>query len=452
MTPKRQTISLLVVDDSADTRELLQRNLSSKGYEVFTASDVAESMRIIGSTYIDLVITDLKMPGASGLDLVRHIRENFKDIEVMIITGYPSVEGAVAAVKSGAEEYLTKPFTKEELFSAVERTLEKLSLRRAGRTQIDKQLLNPSGMIGESEGMQKVFRSSFKAACSKIPVLISGERGTGKELLAKAIHFSSSRYRSPFMTIRCTGLGEEDIERLLFGDGAGGSYGKASHQKGLFESIGDGTLYLDDIAELSGTMQIRLLEVLEGKEIFQAVSGEIHPADFVLIAGTSRNLRQLTDSGSFQEDLFVRLSMAAITVPPLRDRDNDIILLARHFLSKYAGEINRTVPRFSEQALQVIRNYSWPGNIAELENVINWIIRTAEAAVIDIPDLPSHMRFSVAGAIGQNRSLADVEVEHIKNVIASVDGNKTRAAEILGINRKTLREKLRQTGSPDPPD
>ncbi len=452
MTSKHQTKSLLIVDDSADTRELLQRNLSSKGYEVFTASDVADAMRIIGSTYLDLVITDLKMPGASGLDLVRHIRENIKDTEVMIITGYPSVEGAVTAVKTGAEEYLTKPFTNDELFSAVERTLEKLNLRRAGRTQVDRQILNPLGMIGESDAMQKAFRSSFRAASTKTPVLITGESATGKELLAKAIHFSSSRHKSPFVAVRCAGLSEEEIERLLFGDVAGGLHGKTAYSKGLLAAIGDGTLYIDDIAELSETMQIRLLELLEGKEIFQLAPGETHQAEFVLIAGTSRNLRQLTENGLFQENLFIRLSMTAITVPPLRDRDNDIILLARNFLSKYARETNSIAPRFSEPALQVIKDYTWPGNIAELENVISRLIREADSAIIDIPDLPSHMRYSAAGAMSQHRSLADVEVEHIKNVIASVDGNKTRAAEILGINRKTLREKLRQPDSSDSSD
>ncbi len=452
MPHKRPEKYLLIVDDSADTRELLQRNLSGRGYEALTAVDVAEAMRIIETTHFDLVITDLKMPGISGLNLIRHVRENLIDTEVMMITGYPSVEGAVAAVKIGAEEYLSKPFTKEELFAAVERTLEKLELRRAGRALPERQAPSPLGMIGESEAMQKVFRAASRAATAKLPTLIIGENGTGRELLARAIHFSGPRHRSRFAAIHCAGLGEDDLDGLLFGDCSPSVHETFERHIGMLESIGSGTLYLDDITDLSDALQNRLYGVLEEKKIFPAGPGEPAPVNAMLIAGTTRNLHRLLETGAFKEELFVRLNMSAISVPPLRERGNDVIIIARYFLTKYARGLSRPAPGLSEQAMAAFKAYSWPGNITELENTMIKLLDATDARVIDIPHLPSHMRYSAVDQVRHGRSLAEIESEHIKNVIASVGGNKTRAADILGINRKTLREKLRHNNIPIPPD
>jgi len=435
---------LLVVDDSPDTRELLQRNLSSQGYEALTAADVAEALRILGLRHVDLVVTDLKMPGASGLDLVRHIRENLRETEVMMITGYPSVEGAVTAMKSGAGEYLSKPFTKEELLGAVGRVMEKLRLRRAGQLSPDRHISHPPGMVGGSEAMHGVYKAISRAASAVTPVLITGEHGTGKGLVARAVHHASSRADAPFATLDCAGHPAAVLERQLFGYTAESPPGKMESPAGFFRLVEGGTLYLKSIATLSGIVQAELLRVLEDKRSQRIGSTDTRPAGCRLIADSDRDLPALVDAGVFREDLLMRLSMNVIAVPALRERGNDVLLLARHFLDGLSKETGKPVPRLSDHVMEIMKHYSWPGNIGELQNVIYRLLRMTDTDVIDVPDLPSHMRFSLADASLLSRSLAQVEAEHIRNVMASVGGNKTRAAEILGINRKTLREKLAQ--------
>lgn len=435
---------LLVVDDSADTRELLQRILSSQGYEVLGAADVPEALSLLKGTHIDLVITDLKMPGVSGLDLVRHIRENMKQSEVMMITGYPSVEGAVAAVKSGAEEYLPKPFTREELIAAVDRVMDKLALRRVGNIPDDRRIADTLGIVGESEAILKVLKAVAKAASGATPVLLVGEYGTGKELIGRAIHYSGPRAGAPFVVINCMGNPEEYCERQLFGFRPSAAAGAAESRIGFLQFAEGGTLYLKEVSDLSYTMQTKLFRLLEEKQYQVIGSADIRSMNFQVIADSDKELRALVNKGAFREDLFIRLSMNTITIPALRERGNDIVLLARHFLTKFSKEIGRPVPRFSDHALEVLKNYSWPGNIGELQNLVQRLVTETDGEMIDVPDFPAPMRYSVMGTTGLTRSLADMEIEHIRNVIASVGGNKTQAAEILGITRKTLREKLKQ--------
>jgi DNA-binding NtrC family response regulator len=428
---------LLVVDDSADTRELLQRNLTSKGYEVLSATDVDEALSILRSAAVDVVITDLKMPGASGLDLVRHVRENLRQTEVMMITGYPSIDVAVAAVKSGAEEYLTKPFTKEELFAAVERVIEKLNHRRGNQARSNKQTSNPPGIIGDSEAMQKAIKAVYKSASVSTPVLIVGERSTGKDLLAQTIHCLSPRAPDSFITIDCPSWPEKTLESRLFGE----SLADRPGQKGLMQNSGSGTLYLKEISGLTLELQEKLTVALERRQ-----SASANLAEWALIASSSGDLPAFVNNGRFSEELLVRLSMNTISVPPLRERGSDALILAGHFLAKYSQEEGRKPARFSEKALQALASHSWPGNFGELQNLVRQLVRTVESSIIDIADLPSHMRYSMAAASGPTRSLAEMEAIHIRNVMVAVGGNKSRAAEILGINRKTLRQKLRQTG------
>lgn len=445
MTVEKSRGCLLVVDDSADTRELLQRNLSSQGFEVRTAADVTEALKILGSAQIDLVITDLKMPGGSGLYLVRHVRENLKETEVMMITGYPSVEGAIAAVKSGAEEYLCKPFTRDELLAAVSRALEKLSMRKAGIANIDRQTANTLGIVGESEAMHKVFKAASRLMTLRTPVLITGENGTGKELMARAIHYTGLNANASFITVNCTNNAEEFSEKQLFGYATKAPRGEVGWQAGFFHFADGGTLYLKEIPELPYILQTKLFRALEEKKFHAVGSTDIREVNFRVIADSNRDLRSLANEGTFREDLFVRLSMNTISIPPLRERGNDILLLARHFLEKYSRDMGRSVPSFSDRALEVMKSYSWPGNIAELQNFIHLLILRLDTDLIDVPDFPVHMRYSMPGATSLKRSLAELEIEHIRNVIASVGGNKSQAAEILGITRKTLREKLKQT-------
>ncbi len=443
---------ILLVDDAPATLEVLQRNLSSEGYQVFTAPGVPEAIKILEATPVDLVITDLKMPKVSGLELTRHVRENFRDTEVMMITGYATIEGAVEAVKIGAEEYLTKPFTDEELSSAVRRALDKLQMRRVGKVWSQPTPSGDYGMIGESEAMLKVFRSVSKATSTSATVLITGESGTGKELVARAIHYSSPRVSSSFVPVNCGGIPEGLLESELFGHIKGAFTGATETRAGFFQTADGGTIFLDEISETSLSMQVKLLRVLQDKEVYMIGANRPQKVDVRILVATNKYLLDLVKKGVFRQDLFFRLNVITITLPPLRERGDDILLLARHFASEFAEEYGRPTPRFSDKALQVLRNYYWPGNVRELENVVQRLIVMTDGDLIEVPDLPSLMRFSALREMGLNRTLAEVEAEYIRNVIASVDGNKTRAAEILGIDRKTLREKLKKYSSnPDLP-
>jgi DNA-binding NtrC family response regulator len=446
MAPSIEKKRILVVDDAPNTLEMLRRNLTSKGYQVFTAPGAVEAIKILDATPVDLVITDLKMPRVSGLDLVRHVRENFKDTEVMMITGYATVEGAVKALKTGAEEYLPKPFTDEELFSAVQRALDKLHVRRARQAQLPRIPRNAYGLLGKSAEMRKVFEAIAKVAPIPTTVLITGESGTGKELVARAIHYSSPRASAPFVPVNCGGIPEELLESELFGYVKGAFTGATESRAGFFQTADGGTIFLDEISDTSPSMQIKLLRVLQDKEVCMVGARRTRKVDVRILAATNKNLTSLVKRGVFREDLFFRLNVLTIAIPPLRQRGNDISLLTRHIATKFAEELGKPTPRFSDNALQVLRNYYWPGNVRELENVIQRLMVMTDGELVEIPDLPSLMRFSALRETGLNRTLAEVEAEYIGNVLASVDGNKTQAAKILGIDRKTLREKLKLQG------
>ncbi|UCC41889.1 MAG: sigma-54-dependent Fis family transcriptional regulator [Candidatus Aminicenantes bacterium] len=441
---------ILVVDDSPDTLEVLQRNLESRGYRVHSAPGAIEAIKILESTPMDLVITDLKMPEINGLSLIRHIQENFKNTEVMMITGYPSIEGAVEAVKTGAEEYLAKPFTDEELFSAVERVLDKLHTHRASKAQTQKPPSIRHGLIGDSKAMCKVLNAVEKAASSSATVLITGESGTGKELVARAVHYNSPRASAPFVPINCGGIPESLLESELFGYVKGAFTGATETRAGFFQTAEGGTIFLDEISDTSLSMQVKLLRILQDKEVFMV--GVRHPqkVDVRIIAATNKDLLSLVKKDVFREDLYYRLNVITIDIPPLREREEDILLLVRHFANKFAKEFGKPAPRFSENALQVLNSYYWPGNARELENIIQRLVIMSEGDIIDVPDLPSLMRFSALRGVGPNRTLVAVEAEYILSVLASVNNNKTKAAEILGIDRKTLRERLKKIQHPSP--
>jgi len=439
---------ILVVDDSPDTLEVVKRNLEAKGYKVLTSQGAVEAIKIIESTPVDLVITDLKMPEVDGLSLVRHIQENYKNTGVMMITGYPSIEGAVEAVKSGAEEYLSKPFTDEELQSAVTRALDKLHLRSSIETQTYNPPETRHGLIGESEAMKKIWGAIEKASRSSATVLITGESGTGKELVARAIHYSSSRSSSPFVPINCGGIPENLLESELFGYVRGAFTGATETRAGFFQTAEGGTIFLDEISETSLSMQVKLLRVLQDKEVYLVGARQPQKVDIRIIAATNKDLFTLVQKEKFREDLYYRLNVITINIPPLRERVEDILLMVHHFAEKYTREFGKSKPNFSENALQVLNNHDWPGNVRELENIIQRLVVMTEGNEIDVPDLPSIMRFSALKGSGANRTLAEAEALHIRSVLSSADGNKTRAAGILGITRKTLREKLKKLEPP----
>lgn len=429
----RETI--LVVDDSPDTLEVLRRNLEEEGFAVECAPGVAQAVDLLSRQKIDVVITDLKMPGASGLDLVRHVRENYKQTEILMITGFPSVEGAVQALKSGAEDYLAKPFTTAELFSTLRRALDKLRARRSlGPEASEVPAERFAGLTGESEAMQAVYRALRECSGTGAPVMISGETGTGKKTAARAIHEAGKRHGALFLCADLAAMPPEKVESDLFGEP-----GDNPANRGLLATAAGGTLLLENIETLSPALQGRLLEWIER-------SGGACSADSPrLLASTSFDPHALAGRGRFSHDLLRHFSASSLALPPLRRRGNDLLLLLRQFSAGAAQHLGLPCPTFTDRAVDTLRAYSWPGNVAELSALVRRLVDKAAGETIDVPDLPPAMRFSLPGSSSLDRPLAEVEAAYIQEVLAAVNGNRTRAAEILGIDRKTLREKLRRT-------
>jgi DNA-binding NtrC family response regulator len=432
---------ILVVDDSVLTLEVIQRNLDAAGYIVYTAANVELAIDFLAQESVDLVITDIKMPKISGLELLKYVKENIRDTEIMIITGYPSIKGAVEAVKDGAENYLVKPFTDKELLAAVSKMLEKQANRRAAEV---KPVHGNDNIIGNSPCMQRVYTLIDKAAGTKANVLISGESGTGKELVARAIHYNSEEHSGPFVTVNCTAIPDTLLESELFGHVKGAFTGAKSSRAGFFQIADGGTLFLDEIGDASMSMQGKLLRAIQNKEIFMVGSSRVQKINTRILTATNMDLKRLVQRGLFREDLYFRLNIIEIALPPLHERGEDILLLVRLFMNKLSQEMNRPVPRFSDKVLQIFKDYRWQGNVRELENLVQRLVVLADGDVVNVSDLPEHMRFSIKRHQGFKRPLIAVEGEYISHVLSSVQGNKTKAAEILGIDRKTLREKIRR--------
>lgn len=439
---------ILAVDDSRATLEVIKRNLEPEGYEVYTCERVDEALPLLGDLSIDLVITDYRMPQATGMELIRHVRANYPDMEIMMITGYPSIPGAVEAIKDGAGEYLAKPFTTDELLSAVERIVERQARRRvlcSSDTPPDN-----FGIIGSSPEMDLVFQRIGKASATEANVLISGDSGTGKELVARAVHYNSTRRTSSFVPVNCTAIPDSLVESELFGHVKGAFTGAKDGRAGFFEIANGGSIFLDEIGDASPNMQAKLLRVIQSKEFCKVGSSRAHTVDTRILAATHKDLRRMVAEGTFREDLFYRINVVDIMVPSLAERGDDVLVLVNHFLTKFCKAMHRTPPQLTDEALAVLRDYVWPGNVRELENLIQRLVVIVDHDIIDVADLPDSMRFCLSrGGVG-NRSLAEVESEHIQHVLVMTGGNKTRAADILGINRKTLREKLKRIeGFPD---
>ncbi|MCX6639965.1 MAG: sigma-54 dependent transcriptional regulator [bacterium] len=436
--------TILVVDDQTATLEVLQRNLVSQGYQVLTAAGATEAIEILEAVDVDLVITDYKMPKISGLDLIRHVRENYRQTEVMMITGYASINGAVKAVKAGAEEYIAKPFTDKELFDAVENAITKLNIRKKQQNRENDREAHYHGLIGNSAVMKEIYKTIAKAARTTATVLITGESGTGKELVARAIHYNSSRVKAPFVPINCGGIPESLLESELFGYVKGAFTGATESRAGFFQTADGGSIFLDEISETSLTMQVKLLRVLQDKEVCMVGATQTRKVNVRIMAATNKELHSLVKKQIFREDLYFRLNVITIIVPPLRERDRDVITLAQHFAEKFAKELDKRAPRLSSNILDALCRYDWPGNVRELENVIQRMVVMSDADVLEMPDLPGPMRFSVATGPRLDQTLAEVESEHIRNVMTRTGGNKSHAAKILGIDRKTLLDKIKK--------
>ncbi len=453
MTKNSRDEVIVVVDDSPDTLEVLHRSIEHMGFSVFSCESVEEAINLLKDNHVDLVITDYHMPFVGGLDLIKHIRDRYPQTEVMMITGYASVEGAVEAIKAGAEEYLAKPFTDEELEQAIEKALEKLAIRGGKETAPGKNIAGKFGLIEESQEMKKVSHLIKRAADSELPVMLVGERGSGKELAARVIHYESSRSNYPFIYINCKNIPDSILENEIFGyvkseqdqteDGKSSPSTSRVTQPGFLELAGRGTVYLDEISKTSLAVQVKLLEALTNHELTCVGDIVSRPVSCRIIASTAKDLINLSGKGLFREDLFFRLNVINISIPPLRARKSDILPLCRDQLVRECRELGRTVSlSFSETVIRVLQLYEWPGNARELISLMSSLAENVKGDMVEVSDLPRSMRLLLFAEDKSDKSLQEIEVEHIRDVLQSCGDNKTRAAQVLGIDRKTLRDKL----------
>lgn len=433
-------ITILIVDDSVEFLEVINRNLQGAGYKTHTATNVQSAIAILDSKVVDMVITDLRMPGQNGTDLIRHVSENFRNVGVLVVTGFPSIEGAVESIKIGAEEYLVKSFTDEELLQAVRRVISKLKKKKDSSTAEVRNF----GIIGQSTAMKKVFSTINKVKDSRATVLIQGESGTGKELVARALHYGGATAKAPFVPVNCGGIPDSLLESELFGHVKGAFTGATETRSGFFQTAEKGTIFLDEISNTSLAMQAKLLRVLQEKEVYMVGSKKPQKIDVRVVAATNVSLHELVKKGLFREDLYYRLNIICIDLPPLREREDDIDHLIDFFLKKYSGEANRPLIRVTQRAMRALRGYKWPGNIRELQNLLHRAAILLDEPVLDVPDLPDAFRYSAVKQRGFTRSLQDVERDYIQSVMEVNNGNISRSAKILGIDRKTLRERLKR--------
>ncbi|SFT08766.1 DNA-binding transcriptional response regulator, NtrC family, contains REC, AAA-type ATPase, and a Fis-type DNA-binding domains [Zhouia amylolytica] len=437
-----QRENILIVDDDVNILEMLQRHLQSLHYHTYNAISVKEAVAILRETDIDLLITDLKMPGIDGHELVKYVAENYPLIPILVVSGYPSVNDALNVIKSGAIDYLVKPFTHEELKQAVLKSFKgSKKIKTSSKPRDFSSSSNYGELIGESSEIKEVFEIIDRVKDNKATIFINGESGTGKELVARAIHYSGKFSRAPFIAVNCGAIPENLLESELFGYVKGAFTGADENRQGFFQAANHGTIFLDEIGNASLAVQSRLLRALQEKEITRIGSQKVEKVDLRIIAATNSDLKELIAKNEFREDLYYRLSVVQINVPPLRERKSDISLLVDRFIKKYGPEYKDRITPISKAALEVLERYDWPGNIRELENVVQRAIIMCDKT-IEVMDLPDHLKYKINFSQEGWLPLREMEKEYILRVLAAVDNNKTKAAEILQIDRKTLRQKI----------
>jgi DNA-binding NtrC family response regulator len=438
---------VLVVDDEENIRNLLSQILRQEGFEVETASDGATGLRKASSGEFDLVLLDVRIPEKDGMEVLREIRREDPGAVVMIVTGYATLEMAVEAMRHGAFDYISKPFKKDELVVKVRRALEHEQLREENR-KLHEELrarFKFEGIVGTSPKMQEVLRVAAAVAPTDATVLIYGETGTGKEILARSIHYQSPRAHGPFVAINCGAIPETLLETELFGHEKGAFTSAVGSRVGKFEAADGGTIFLDEVGDMSPAMQVKLLRVLQERTFERVGSNKPVRVDVRVIAATNKDLRQAIRDGRFREDLFYRLSVVPIELPPLRERVEDIPLLAQHFLEKYRQKYGKAVTGFTPQAVRKMRRYSWPGNVRELEFAVERAVILSRTPEIWAEDL---WLGGAGGDAGEERlpSLADVERQHIVRVLQHTEWNLEEAAKVLGMSVAQLRRRLDQYG------
>src|SRR5216110_843571 len=443
--------TLLIADDDPGLRESLERTLTREGYRVILASDGNAALERLRAGGVDLVLFRSKMPGLSGIELLRAVKAIASEVDVILLTAFGTVEEAVKAMKEGAYDFLTKPFQRAQLLRLIRQALERRVLiqqNRALQQRLD-DLLAQGAVVGSSPAFRRMMTLVEEVADSSATVLIQGESGTGKELVASTIHARSARSRGPFIAVNCAALPETLLESELFGYEKGAFTGAAGRKEGRFELADGGTLFLDEVADLSPVTQPKILRVLQEGEFDRLGATRSIKVDVRLVAASNQDLVQLVKEKRFREDLYYRLNVITLTVPPLRERREDVRVLAQHFLRVYAAKNNRRLEGFTDEAIRRLEAYAWPGNVRELENVIERGVVLAQGALMDVTDLPPEIAGSTplpegVLSIRLGTPLAEVEARLLEETLRATKGNKTLTAKLLGIDPTTVLRKLKR--------
>ena len=452
-----QMESIVLVEDDRDLRELLQEELEAEGYQVIACGDAEQGKQLLATQAVDLLISDLRLPGADGLSLLPSLASSDSPPAVLIITAFGSVQQAVKALQAGADDFLTKPLEMDHFLLTVSRLLDNRKLRHEVQHYRSLMAVEQfNGMIGQSPAMQQLFQQIRQIAAAEGPVLVQGESGTGKELVARALHDQSSRRDGPYMVVNCGGIPSELMESEFFGHAAGAFTGARSQRAGLFQQANGGSLLLDELGEMPLALQAKLLRVLQDGKVRPVGSDHEIQLDVRIIAATNRNLTEAVADGSFREDLFYRLETFGLQVPPLRARGEDILKLTEFFLTRFNARQKQSIKGFSDAALGLLQQYSFPGNIRELQNAVERAATFCDTVLIETRHLPQRIREQTdtpllsanTAVIPQQPNqpadadafppLETVQRQYIHQVLAATDGNKRRAADILGITRRTL--------------
>jgi len=444
--------SILVVDDDQNIRKVLRELLGKEGFNVSTASDVDKALPFIDSQDLDLIVTDLKMPGKSGMDLLTICHEKRPSVPVIMITAFGNVEAAVTAMKKGAYDFITKPFDENELLNVIEKALSESEMNKELiSTYFDKET-HFSQIIGKTPVIQQVFQTVQKIAPTDSTVLITGETGVGKELIAREIHSGSQRRDHPFVKVNCAAIPETLLESDLFGHEKGAFTGAVTTKPGRFEIAHEGTILLDEIGEMPLHLQAKLLGVIQDKSFDRVGGVKTIKVDIRIIAATNQDLQTAIQSGKFRSDLFYRLNVVPIHIPPLRERKDDLIPLVGYFLKKFTGKYLKKINNVSPEVMATFSNYGWPGNIRELENVLERMVLMSETDTLTPDQLPAEIRGTVttveAPTLKEKVETVSqmTEKQMIIDALDKTNQNRTKAAELLGISRRTLQNKIKEYG------
>jgi two-component system response regulator AtoC len=447
-------MKILVVDDDSVTLAMLKEFLEKNSFTVSLAQDADQAIEVVKKQHIELVLSDIRMEESNGLSLLSDLKKTNPQIVVILMTGFGSMEGAIEAIQKGAFDYISKPFDLNKLLSLVNKAVKHIqSLGRDDGAKVAPQIETPRTLIGSSPKIVEVYKTVARATLSSSTVLIRGESGTGKELVARAVHQNSDRKAKKFVAVNCGALTESLLESELFGHVKGSFTGAQADKKGLFEEANGGSLFLDEIGDITPGLQVKLLRVLQEGEVKAVGSNDQKKVDVRIIAATHRDLDQHVADGRFREDLYYRLKVIEIDIPPLRERKEDIPELAQMFLTKFSSKLNKKISSLSKDALHTLMNYSWPGNVRELEHQIERAVALTSASVLASDDFDfgsepvrRHDVTHTGATQNSSNSLEDMEKEHILRVLKEVDYNKSRASEILGIDRATLYRKAQKYG------